>query len=247
MGISEKINFYNKRVLITGAAGGLGSSLCKSFHAAGASIIAADRDADGLERLASGLGQQCETHIYDQSDLGSMNELAGLIGDIDVLVNNAGALLVKPLVESSPQDISNLVNIDLVGPMVLTHLIAPRMIARNSGVIMNISSQLAFCGAEGRSVYAAAKAGLSQFTKSCAAEFGPAGVRVLAIAPGRLLTPMSTTLATPEAYKAGIARVPVGRYGTPEEIADIVLFLCSPACDYIVGETIIADGGYVIG
>ena len=247
MGLSEQSKFYNKRVVITGAAGGLGSSLCKSFHAAGAYIIAADRDAEGLERLASGLGQQFETHIYNQADIGSMTEFAGAIGEVDVLVNNAGALLVKPIVESSPQDILSLVNIDLVGPMVLTHLIAPRMIEKQSGVIMNVSSQLAFCGAEGRSVYAAAKAGLSQFTKSCAAEFGPSGVRVLAIAPGRLLTSMATTLGSPEAYKAGIARVPVGRYGTPGEIADIVLFLCSPACDYIVGETIIADGGYVIG
>jgi NAD(P)-dependent dehydrogenase (short-subunit alcohol dehydrogenase family) len=131
---------------------------------------------------------------------------------------------------------------------VLTRLIGSAMAARGSGVIINISSQLAFCGAEGRSVYAAAKAGLAQFTRSAAVELGRQGVRVLAVAPGRLLTPMTTYLqGDEEAYKAGIARVPVGRYGTPEEIAELVLFLASPAAGYIVGETVIADGGYVLG
>jgi NAD(P)-dependent dehydrogenase (short-subunit alcohol dehydrogenase family) len=115
-------------------------------------------------------------------------------------------------------------------------------------VIVNISSQLAFCGAEGRAAYATAKAGLAQFTKSASVEWAPQGVRVIGIAPGRLLTNMSTFLGRDEAaYKAGIARVPAGRYGTPEEIARLVVLLASPAADYMVGETVIVDGGYVLG
>lgn len=243
----DKLRFEGRRVLITGAAGGIGTCLARTFAAAGASLVLADRDAQGLGRLKAELPPGAETVVYDQADLRSMEEMSRTVGDVDVLINNAGVLLVKPIVESTPEEILNLVQIDLVGPMVLTRLFGPKMIARKAGVILNLSSQLAFCGAEGRSVYAAAKAGLAQFTKSASVEFGRSGVRVLAIAPGRLLTSMTTTLASPEAMKAGIARVPVDRYGTPEEIADVILFLCSPAADYIVGETIIADGGYVLG
>ena len=208
----------------------------------------ADKDRTGLDLLADALGAGADTLVYDQADLASLERLARDAGPVDILINNAGLLLVKPIAETSPGEMRELVLVDLVGPMVLTRLIGPAMAARGSGVIVNISSQLAFCGAEGRSVYAAAKAGLAQFTRSAAVEFGRQGVRVLAVAPGRLLTSMTTYLqGDEETYKAGIARVPVGRYGTPEEIAELVLFLASPAAGYIVGETIIADGGYVLG
>jgi NAD(P)-dependent dehydrogenase (short-subunit alcohol dehydrogenase family) len=245
--LSDKLNYDGRRVLITGAAGGIGSALARSFAGAGASLSLADRNSEGLAQLAAELPAGTRTHVFDQGDAASMEALAAEAGPVDVLINNAGALLVKPVLDSTPQEMLELVRINLVGPMVLTRLFGAGMLARGSGVILNMSSQLAFCGAEGRSVYATAKAGLAQFTKSAAVEFGRQGVRVLAIAPGRLLTAMTTTLGSPEAYKAGIARVPVGRYGTPEEIADIILFLCSPAADYVVGETLIADGGYVIG
>ena len=246
--LQDKLNFAGSRVLITGAAGGIGRCLAEAFASAGASLALADRDGAGLQRLAAELPEhRAECFTYDQGDIASMERLAAQVGPVDVLINNAGSLLVKPVLESTPEEMLDLVRIDLVGPMVLTKLFGAAMVARGAGVILNMSSQLAFCGAEGRSAYAAAKAGLAQFTKSAAVEFGRHGVRVLAIAPGRLLTSMTTTLGSPEAYKAGIARVPVGRYGTPEEIAGIVLFLCSPAADYVVGETLIADGGYVIG
>lgn len=243
----EKLDFTGQRVLVTGAAGGIGTCIAHSFDRHGADLILADRNAEGLTQLSAQMSRPAQIEIYDQSDRSSMVQLSKRVGPVDVLINNAGSLLVKPILDSSLDEITDLIAIDLLGPMILTNLFGRPMVERQKGVILNLSSQLAFCGAEGRSVYAAAKAGLSQFTKSVAVEFGRAGVRVLAIAPGRLLTAMTTTLHSPEAYKAGIARVPVGRYGTPEEIADIILFLCSPAADYIVGETLIADGGYVIG
>jgi NAD(P)-dependent dehydrogenase (short-subunit alcohol dehydrogenase family) len=246
--IAAKLDMSGRRVLITGAAGGLGTAFAHTFRGAGATLLLADKDQAGLDRLAGALGGGADTLVYDQADLASLERLARDAGPVDILINNAGLLLVKPIGETRPEEIRELVLVDLVGPMVLTRLIGPAMAARGSGVIINISSQLAFCGAEGRSVYAAAKAGLAQFTRSAAVELGRQGVRVVAVAPGRLLTPMTTYLqGDEEAYKAGIVRVPVGRYGTPEEIAELVLFLASPAAGYIVGETVIADGGYVLG
>lgn len=246
--IAAKLDMTGRRVLITGAAGGLGTAFARAFGNAGATLLLADKNQTGLDELRSVLGGAATAHVYDQADLASMERLARAAGRVDILINNAGMLLVKPISETTPEEMRDLMMVDLVGPMVLTRLLGPSMAAAGGGVIINVSSQLAFCGAEGRSVYAAAKAGLAQFTRSSAVEFGRHGVRILAVAPGRLLTTMSTFLGKDEvAYKAGIARVPVGRYGTPEEIADLVLFLASPNASYIVGETVIADGGYVHG
>ena len=122
------------------------------------------------------------------------------------------------------------------------------MVERKNGVILNISSQTAFSGGENRGIYAAAKAAVSQLTRSSAVEWGPHGVRVLALAPGRCLTRMTEQTAAPGyAGDRGLARVPLGRWGTPAEIAKLALMLCSDVASYVTGETVIADGGYVIG
>jgi NAD(P)-dependent dehydrogenase (short-subunit alcohol dehydrogenase family) len=246
--LAESLDFTNQRILITGAAGGLGSSLAHAFACAGAELVLADIDQAGLNRVAATFTRPVATHVFDQADLGSIAELADAVGPVDVLINNAAVLLVQPLLDSDPVAISQVINTNLVGPMVLARHVAASMVARRCGVIINISSQLGFCGAAGRGAYATAKAGLAQFTKTASVEWAPHGVRVLAIAPGRLLTTMSTFLGRDEAaYKAGIARVPAGRYGTPEEIAQLVVVLASPLAAYIVGDTLIADGGYVLG
>jgi NAD(P)-dependent dehydrogenase (short-subunit alcohol dehydrogenase family) len=121
-------------------------------------------------------------------------------------------------------------------------------VARGEGVILNISSQTAFCGGENRAIYAAAKAALSQLTRGAAVEWGPSGVRVLALAPGRSITRM-TTITAQEGLSGdrGLSRVPLGRWGTADEIAKLAVMLCSRAASYITGETVIADGGYVLG
>ena len=122
------------------------------------------------------------------------------------------------------------------------------MVERKRGVILNLSSQTAFAGGENRGVYAAAKAAISQITRAAAVEWGPHGVRVLSLAPGRCLTRMTRQTAAP-GYQGdrGLARVPLGRWGIPEEIAKLALMLCSDVAGYVTGETLVADGGYVIG
>jgi len=241
-------NFTGQRVLVTGAAGGLGGAFARAFHAAGATMVLADREEVGLAALAGELGAGVACHIYDQGELASLAGLAEAAGLVDVLLNTAGILHIEPLLEIAPEMIERVIRVNLIGPMVLARHIGKAMVERGRGVIINIASQLAFCGAEERAAYASAKAGLVQFTRTAAVELGRRGVRVVAIAPGRLLTPMTSYLTgDPERYQAGIARVPVGRYGTPEEIAKLALFLASADAGYIVGETVIADGGYVLG
>jgi NAD(P)-dependent dehydrogenase (short-subunit alcohol dehydrogenase family) len=239
MTLRDDLDFTGQRVLI--AANGFGAAMAAEFAAAGATLVLAD-----IEPIADPPG--AATHRFDQADAASIAALAAAAGPIDVLVNNAGMLVAKPLLDTAPAELRHLIDVDFVGVALMMQAFGAGMVARGRGVILNISSQTAFCGGEGRAIYAAAKAAVSQLTRGAAVEWGPAGVRVLALAPGRSITRM-TTLTTQPAHGGdrGLARVPLGRWGTAEEIAKLAVMLCSPAAGYVTGETLIADGGFVLG
>ena len=244
---SEDLDFTGRRVLVTGAAGGIGSAMAAAFAAHGGEMVLADFDGEAIEQQAGELGGGAVSHQYDQGDAASIAALAAAVGPIDVLCNNAGIIQAGPLLEQSPEIIQKIIAIDLTGPLLLVRHIGEGMVARGRGVIVNTASQLAFHGSATRAAYAAAKAGLVQFTKSAAAEWAPYGVRVVALAPGRTLTPMTVPfLATEEQRREGLKHIPAGRYGSREEMAKLALFLASGAASYVVGETLIADGGYVL-
>ena len=246
MSLLRDLDFAGKRVLVTGAANGFGAAMAKAFAAQGAALVLADLEADRLREVARSVG--AEAHVFDQSDPASVERLAAAAGELDVLVNNAGMLVAKPLLETSLEEIRRLVETDFIGVARLMQLIGRGMVERRRGVVLSIGSQTAFSGGENRGVYAAAKAAVSQITRAAAAEWGPHGVRVLCLAPGRSLTRMTAETARP-GYTGdrGLARVPLGRWGTAEEVAKVAVFLASDASSYITGETVIADGGYVIG
>ena len=240
--LTRDLDFTGKRVLVTGAAHGFGAATARIFHAHGASLVLADIEPDSVDPA---LGQVV---AYDQADQGSIERLAGTAGPIDVLVNNAGVLLSKPLLETTAEEIRRLIAVDLMGVLLLTPLIARGMVERRRGVVVNIGSQTAFTGAVGRGIYASAKAAIAQYTRSAAVEWGPSGVRAVCVAPGRAVTRMTEAgIRAGTLAGRGLSRVPLGRWGQPEEIAKLVLFVASDAASYITGETIIADGGYVIG
>ena len=246
MSLSGDLDFKGRRVLITGAANGFGAAMAELFAAQGAKLVLADIEKENLEAVARRL--QAEVYGFDQGDASSIERLSADVGAVDVLINNAGILVAKPLLETEPHEIRRLIDVDFVGVVLMMRHFGKRMVERQRGVILNMSSQTAFSGGENRGVYAAAKAAISQITRAAAVEWGPHGVRVLALAPGRCLTRMTMQTAAP-GYTGdrGLARVPLGRWGTPDEIAKLAFMLCSDAAGYVTGETIIADGGYVIG
>lgn len=245
--LERDLDFGGRRVLVTGGANGLGAAMAQGFAKSGAHVLIADIEEANASRLAGEIGN-AEALGYDQSDPHSVRRLAERAGAVDVLVNNAGILLAKPLLDCAWEDIRRLVDIDFLGVVLLTQLIGRGMVERRRGVVINISSQMAFCGGEGRAVYAAAKAAVAQLTRGAAVEWGSYGVRVVGIAPGRSATRMTERARAEGAHgRAGIDRVPLGRWGTPDEIAKLAVFLASDAASYITGETVIADGGYVLG
>ncbi len=242
----ETFDYSTRRVLITGAAGGLGSAIAAGFASHRATVMLADRNTEGLEALANTL-PNATTYGYEQTDLESLKTLAEAVGVVDILVNNAGILTTGPLLDTAPETMATVVQTNLTGPMVLARHIGAAMVVRGSGVIINVSSQLAFHGAATRAVYSATKAGIAQFTRASAAEWAPHGVRVLGVAPGRSLTPMTEAFyQEPGALETALAHIPAGRLGTPDDVARLVLYLASENASYIVGETVIADGGYVL-
>ena len=239
-------DFSGRTVLVTGAAGGLGSRMARAFHAHGAQVALADRDLERLAALAAELGGAA-SHAFDQADPASVTALAAAAGPIDILLNNAGIAHTGQLLDLPPHEIERVIATDLTGPILLARALARGMVERGFGVIVNTASQIAFTGGPERVIYGAAKAGLVQFTRAAAVELAPHGVRVVALAPGRTLTPLTEDqLADPDYLAASLARIPAGRIGDPGEMARLALFLASPLADYVVGETLIADGGYIL-
>ncbi len=189
MSLADDLNYTGRRVLITGAANGFGAAMAAAFSEAGATVVMADIERETLLPAAARLG--AEAHVFDQSDPASIDALATAAGVVDVLINNAGMLTAKPLLETTAAEMRQLVDVDFLGVALMMRAFGAGMVARGQGVVLNISSQTAFCGGEGRAIYAAAKSAVAQLTRSAAVEWGPAGVRVLALAPGRCLTRMT--------------------------------------------------------
>jgi NAD(P)-dependent dehydrogenase (short-subunit alcohol dehydrogenase family) len=244
--LMKDFDFAGRRALVTGAANGFGAAISALLAEHGASLVLADQEQDTLQAVAGRLKASC--HVYDQAEIGSVDGLVEVAGDVDILINCAGILVAKPLLETSVEELRRLMDVDFIGLCRLMQGIGRTMVRRRQGVILSLGSQTAFCGAEGRGVYAAAKAAVSQLTRAAAVEWGPYNVRTVCLAPGRALTRMTAETARPD-YRGdrGLARVPLGRWATAEEIAKLAVFLVSDAASYVTGETLIADGGFVLG
>ena len=229
--------------LITGAAQGIGEATALKFAAEGAIVIVCDINPAGIEAVVQQcrpLGAEAEGHVMDVTDRATIDAVVAKVqerhGRIDVLVNNAGITQDARLVKMTEEQFDRVIDINLRGVFHCSQAVAPGMIERNSGVILNASSVV------GQTNYAAAKFGLIGFTKTWSRELGPKGVRVNAVAPGFIATPILN--AMPEKVLDGMkARIPMGRLGEPAEIANVYAFLASDEASYINGEVIEVSGG----
>ncbi len=243
----ETFSFTGKTVCVTGAASGIGRAAAGLFSDLGADVIAADSNVQGLQEFEDERDGAIQSVVFDQSDRASVEALAAAAANVDVLINNAGVLVYQPLVDHTWEDTERVIATNLVGAIGLTRLVGKSMVERGRGAIVHTGSQLTFNGAEFRAVYTAAKAGITQFVKTAALEWGPRGVRVNCVAPGRTLTAMNRhLLSEPEQYAEAVKRVPLGRFGQPSDIANAFVFLASDAAAYITGQTLVVDGGWIL-
>ena len=245
----------NKTAIVTGAAGGMGAATARLFVAEGANVVLTDvLDAQG-EALARELG---ESALFQHHDVSSEQDWQQVLGatlarfdGVDVLVNNAGILMMRGLLDTSKQDFERVLGINLVGTFLGIKAVAPKMIERGAGSIINISSVDGLKGSNAVSAYSASKWGMRGLTKVSAMELSPRGIRVNSIHPGGIATPMTTRAGqTPEMAEATrkfYKTFPLGRVGQPEEVARVSVFLASDDASYMTGAEIAVDGGMSIG
>ncbi|HEX6791636.1 MAG TPA: 3-oxoacyl-[acyl-carrier-protein] reductase [Candidatus Krumholzibacteria bacterium] len=238
--------------VITGAARGIGREIAERLGAAGASLAVVDVDDGAVAQAAADIsrsgvtarGYRCDVSSFD--DAAAVGErIAGDFGRVDILVNNAGITRDKLFLRMSADDWGAVLNVNLTGAFNVTRAFTSVMLKQRSGSIVNIASVVGQMGNAGQANYAASKAGMIGLTKSLAKEFAPRGVRVNAVAPGFIRTPMTDALSE-EVQTQMKQAIPLGRFGETGDVASVVMFLVSDASAYVTGQIINCDGGMVM-
>ena len=244
-----------KVALVTGASRGLGRAMGTALARAGADLAITSRNAealDGVRREIEALGRRALPVELDVRDHGSVRTAVGAAlegyGRIDVLVNNAGCNVRKPALDVTWDDWNLVLDTNLRGAFFVAQAVAPAMIERRYGRIVNIGSLTSFFGYAGVGPYSASRGGIRQLTMSLADEWGGHGVTVNCLAPGWFHTAQNDVLYGDEAWVASLrARIPLGRPGDPPDLDGAVVFLASDASAYVTGQTILVDGGMSTG
>lgn len=247
-----RFDVSGKIALVTGASKGIGRSIALTLANAGADIVATARTEEELKELVSEikeLGRRAEYIVADLSNtkeaIDMANEALRIFGRVDILVNNAGVSFPQSALEVTEEAWDNTMNINLKSLFFITQVVGKNMIEKRRGKIINISSQAGLVGIEDHSAYCASKAGIILLTKVLAIEWGKYGINVNAVAPTVILTPMGEKAwADPIKRAKMLEQIPIGRFGYPEDVAGLVLFLASEASNLITGAVIPVDGGY---
>lgn len=254
MSVLGSFNLAGKTAMVTGAKRGIGRGMAEGLAEAGADIIgvSASMDADGgaVGEAIRAMGRKFHAYQCDFSDRGALHAFAKQVRAdhpiIDILVNNAGTIKRKPAAEHDDELWDEVIETNLSAQFVLTREIGKTMVERGSGKIIFTASVLTFQGGITVPGYAASKGGIGQLTKAFANEWASKGVNVNAIAPGYIATDNTQALQEDEARtKSILERVPAGRWGRPEDLAGPVVFLASSASDFVSGEILTVDGGWM--
>jgi NAD(P)-dependent dehydrogenase (short-subunit alcohol dehydrogenase family) len=240
--MDEQRDLEGVSALVTGASSGIGRAAAEELARHGAEVIVHGRDAGRgsavVDRI-TGEGGKARFVAADLSSLAQLDDLAGQAGGVDVLVNNAGISWFGPTADLDVTTFDRLFAANVRAPYFLVAALAPKMAARGSGSIINIGSQASQIGMPGGAAYGGTKGALASMTRSWAAEFSPAGVRVNTVVSGPVYTPIQSA----EQSEAVGATTIMARAAQPDEIASVIVFLASPKASYITGAVIAADGG----
>jgi gluconate 5-dehydrogenase len=244
----------NDVAIVTGGASGLGFAVCKCLHEAGAKVVMVSRRSEKeLKKACSEIG---ENAYYRQFDVTSFDKASALvedinksIGDVTILVNNAGVHCKKPIEEMTEADYMQVLNVHIMGAFSLTRAVVPTMKKNSKGNIIFQASMTAFIGQPYVLAYSTAKSGYLGMTRTLATELSPDGIRVNAVAPGWIETPMlrKAIKGDDERKNKILGRTPMAKFGKPEDIGWAIVYLCSDAASFINGIALPVDGGALIG
>lgn len=237
-----------KVVVITGASSGVGEAAARAFARAGAKVVLAARSSDKIASLAQALGGLAvPTDVSRLADLQALvDQAVAAYGRIDVLVNNAGIRVRKPFGAFSHEEFERVVAINLRAPFFASQAVVPIMRAQGGGHVIHMASQLGLVASRYGAVYNLTKAGLIQLTRSMALELSKDGISVNAVCPGPVSTEGFVAGRNPGELEQRARDVPIGRFGTVEEVAGVVAFLVSKDAGYVIGHALVMDGGYIV-
>ncbi len=244
------LDLSGKTALVSGGGRGIGAFISRTLGTAGAKVVInfnkSAEKAEAIRDELRSLGFESEVFQADVSEPAQVESLFRFIGSsagqLDILVNNAGVIRDTLLLTMSVEDWQKVHDVNLRGAFLMTRMAAELMVPKHCGKIINIASVSAIRGGRGQTNYASAKGGLISFTRACAIELAPKGIQVNAVLPGFIETEM-TVRARRRAGDAILDRIPAQRFGTPQEVANMVLFLASAMSEYVTGQAIPVDGG----
>jgi NAD(P)-dependent dehydrogenase (short-subunit alcohol dehydrogenase family) len=249
--IMSPFDLTGRHAVVTGTSTGIGEAIAAALARAGAEVAGvARRESTQAAKLVEAEGHEFLMLTGDTGDPETAERLAREAvdhwGTVDIWVNNAARLMVKPFLETTNEDWHGLLAANLHGYFYGCRAAARRMVEQRGGCIINVTSAVNMLAVADLAAYTAAKGAISSLTRTLALELGPFNVRINALAPGATDTPLNLTAYTPEVRRNYNARIALARIGTPEEVADVAVFLASDASRYITGQEIVVDGGLII-
>jgi NAD(P)-dependent dehydrogenase (short-subunit alcohol dehydrogenase family) len=253
--MSVQTDLTGRRAVVTGAGKGIGREVCLELARAGADVFATSRTAEELDSLGeevAAIGVRYACWAAELRDAGTPHELARraeeTLGPIDILINNAGLAMNAPAAEVTEEQWDTTLDVNLKAAFFCSQAVGLRMLTRGRGRIVNITSSAAVLALHEHAAYCASKAGLAMITKVLAVEWGPRGIAVNAVAPTVTLTPLGQRVwGDPAKGGPMLAKIPLGRFALPHDVASVVLFLASDHAAMINGTTVMVDGGLTAG
>lgn len=244
----------NKVALITGGGSGIGAAIAKAFAREGAQVVICGRREEQLKQVTQEIDSSGGEALYCVADVSSAQQIQAMhdtiklkFGTIDILVNNAGIYLPDDVTATNEDVWDTVMNVDAKGVFLVSKSVLPDMIQKGKGKIINIASIAGLFGFEKSAAYCAAKGAVVNLTREMALDYAPKGICVNAIAPGVIDTDMTKGfLSNEQAKQAFLAKTPVGRVGTPDDIAHGAVYLASDESDFVAGHTLVIDGGWTI-